>query len=142
MKIRNSLASDAARIADLATQLGYPSTPEEIIHRLAAVAQDGSHVVFVAEDAEGAVVGWADVFELRVMAHDAVAELAGLVVDSAQRSSGIGKELLLAAEDWARVRGLPKLVLRSNVIRGEAHHFYEREGYERLKTQHVFMKKL
>jgi len=46
------------------------------------------------------------------------------------------------AEQWARARGLPWLVVRSNVTRESAHPFYESLGYSRRKTQHVYRKAL
>ena len=34
------------------------------------------------------------------------------------------------------------LLVRSNVTRPESHPFYERLGYERIKTQHSYRKTL
>ena len=139
--IRDASLADAARIADLATQLGYPSSTEQVLARLRALPQDGTHAVYVAENDAG-VVGWVQVFELLPVAHDRVAEVAGLVVDASCRASGVGKHLMGAAENWARERGLDTVVLRSNVIREAAHKFYENLGYTRIKTQHAFRKVL
>ena len=139
--IRDASLADAARIADLATQLGYPSTTEQVLARLRTLPQDGTHAVYVAENAAG-VVGWVHVFALYPVAHDCVAEIAGLVVDASCRASGVGKHLMDAAENWARERGLDTVVLRSNVIREAAHKFYENLGYTRIKTQHAFRKVL
>jgi GNAT superfamily N-acetyltransferase len=79
---------------------------------------------------------------LLVTEQDPVAEIAGLVVDAEWRGSGVGKLLMQRAEDWARANGLRMVVLRSNVIRSEAHAFYESIGYTRFKTQHAFRKQL
>ena len=68
------------------------------------------------------------------------ANIGGLVVDEAHRSSGVGAELLAAAEAWARERAATKMVVRSRVTREGAHRFYEREGYVLVKTSHVFEK--
>jgi GNAT superfamily N-acetyltransferase len=40
----------------------------------------------------------------------------------------VGKALLDAAKDWARVRGATHLELDSAETRTDAHRFYEREG--------------
>jgi GNAT superfamily N-acetyltransferase len=48
--------------------------------------------------------------------------------------------LTAAAEKRAAASGCTTIRLRSNVIRGDAHRFYERLGYERLKTQYAFRK--
>ena len=34
------------------------------------------------------------------------------------------------------------IVVRSNVVRPESHPFYEKIGYERKKTQHVYARSL
>jgi hypothetical protein len=34
------------------------------------------------------------------------------------------------------------MVVRSRIVRERAHRFYEREGYELVKTSHVFEKPL
>jgi GNAT superfamily N-acetyltransferase len=65
-----------------------------------------------------------------------------LVVDADARRSGAGRSLVAAAERWGAARGLPQIAVRSNVVRAEAHPFYERLGYERWKTQHAYRKPL
>ena len=141
LTVREAALADAARIADLATQLGYPSTTEQVLARLRTLPQDGTHAVYVAENDAG-VIGWVHVFELLPVCHNRVAEVAGLVVDASCRASGVGKRLMDAAENWAREKGLDTVVLRSNVIREAAHKFYENLGYTRIKTQHAFRKVL
>ena len=141
LTVREAAFADAARISELATQLGYPSTTEQVLARLRTLPQDGTHAVYVAENAAG-VIGWVHVFALLPVCHDRVAEVAGLVVDASCRASGVGKRLMDAAENWARKKGLDTVVLRSNVIREAAHKFYESLGYTRVKTQHAFRKVL
>jgi GNAT superfamily N-acetyltransferase len=71
-----------------------------------------------------------------------MAEIFGLVVAQGRRASGVGRRLVEAVEQWARGRGLTDISVRSNVVRPESHSFYERIGYPRLKTQHVYRKRL
>jgi GNAT superfamily N-acetyltransferase len=66
----------------------------------------------------------------------------GLVVDARRRRQGIGQQLLAAVEQWAQSRGLPHVTVRSNIVRADSHPFYERQGYTRHKTQHVYRKAL
>jgi len=73
---------------------------------------------------------------------DLYAEVGSLVVDQDQRGQGIGKALMDKAEAWARQCGITEVRLRSNVIRKEAHQFYEALGYERIKSQFTFRKAL
>jgi len=129
-------------MAELAGQLSYPSTAEEIARRLEGMEGSGEHAVFVAQGPNGEIVGWIAVFIYRCVETDARAEVSGLVVDERQRSLGIGQHLLERAERWAREKGCKAIGLRSNVIRGRAHVFYERQGYQHFKTQKSFRKVL
>lgn len=133
---------DSAAAARLATQLGYPSTAEQIERRFQALSGSEDARVFVAEDPEGNAVGWVHVFGRRLLESDADAEVGGLVVDEQFRGRGIGKELMASAEAWARERGYGVVSVRSNVIRTEAHEFYRRLGYEILKSQFKLRKRL
>ena len=138
--IREASLSDASRIAELSGQLSYPTEQAAVERSMRVLPQDGSHVVFVAEDGAGRVVGWAHVYALHFVGSDMRAEVAGLVVDESCRRSGVGIALMARVEDWAREKGLPAVTLRSNVIREPAHKFYEKLGYTRIKTQHAFRK--
>jgi len=141
-KIRRARKEDAAALADLAGQLGYPSTKAQIESRLERVFPDPAHAVFVAEAPDGKIAGWVHIFGYHVLEADPRAEVAGLVVDAAQRGSGIGRLLMQHAEQWAREQGYTAVTLRSNIVRHEAHVFYQRIGYAMPKTQHVFRKEL
>ena len=141
-KIRAAQAPDHARMAELAGQLSYPSTPEEIAHRLQGLQRTAEAAVFVAELGGGEIAGWIAVFVYRTVEADARAEVSGLVVDERFRSQQVGEHLLARAEEWARGNGCQAIALRSNVIRDRAHKFYERHGYAHIKTQKAFRKQL
>ncbi|MGC8947058.1 MAG: GNAT family N-acetyltransferase, partial [Anaerolineae bacterium] len=139
--IRPAHPEDAPTLAALAGQLGYPTTPEEMMTRLQALAEDNYHAVFVAEQ-EGAVVGWIHVYLCLQVIAEREAEIGGLVVDEARRSRGIGTRLVREAEAWAQAHGCTALVVRSNVVREQAHAFYRRRGFQEVKLQRVFYKPL
>ena len=71
--IRTAVESDAAALAALSVQLGYPSSPAEILDRLRDIRARGDGQVLVAE-------------------------IVGLVVDERLRGRGIGVNLVAAAE--------------------------------------------
>lgn len=142
LKIRRAKNADAPRLAELAGQLGYPTTPAQLRERLRRIQPASQHAVFVAESANDGVIGWLHVSRQPLLEVEIRAEVNTLVVAEGQRSLGAGARLLAAAEDWARKRGCKGMSVRSNVIRERAHKFYERNGYEHYKTQKSFRKPL
>jgi GNAT superfamily N-acetyltransferase len=139
---RRARVSDALRLAELAGQLGYPTSAAEITKRLRKLKPASKNALFVAESPGAGVVGWTHVSVTHLGEVGTRAELNGLIVAEGQRSLGAGARLLEAAEDWARKHGCPSMSVRSNVIRERAHKFYERQGYEHYKTQKAFRKPL
>lgn len=141
-KIRRARQSDAARIAALAGQLGYPTTERVMSARLREVLKAKNEVCFVAENEEEGVIGWVHVSVSPLLEVERRAEVNGLVVDERVRSRGAGGKLLEAAETWARKRKCRGMSVRSNVLRERAHGFYLKNGYEHYKTQKAFRKSL
>ncbi len=140
--VRPGRMADAPAIAELCGQLGYPSTPEQLAARLGRLLPQGGHAVFVAEAEDGRVCGFAHVFGYHVVESDPRAEVSGLVVDQAHRGQGVGKRLMQRVEDWARQQSYAVVSLRSNVVREQAHVFYQGLGYHCHKTQKSFRKEL
>jgi len=134
--VRPAREADAAILARLATELGYPAEADDMPSRLARLVGAG-HAVLVAER-QGEVVGWIQVGATPVLVESPVARILGLVVARDHRGGGVGRALVAAAEAWAADQGFDRLGVTSNIVRGEAHGFYERLGYVRRKTQHVF----
>ncbi len=137
MTIRPARTDDHAALAELAGELGYPSSTEQVAARLRAIDRSGNGAVLVAED-DARVVAWLHVFASERLETDTFAEIGGLVVASTARGRGVGERLVHAAAEWARERTLTTLRVRSNVIRHDAHRFYERLGFTRTKDQAVF----
>jgi GNAT superfamily N-acetyltransferase len=138
--IRCAAPGDAAHISPLCRQLGYPASEDVVRRRLARIVHEEEHAFYVAEGTGGAVVGWVHVYVSPLIVADRQAGLGGLVVDEGYRQRGVGRRLMQEAESWARERGCWALHLSSNVVRGRAHMFYEKLGYEKVKRQLVFRK--
>jgi GNAT superfamily N-acetyltransferase len=134
-------AADVPVVAELAGQLGYPSSAADIEHRFRALATRDTDAVLVAADGP-AVIGWIHVSLVASLAVSDTALIGGLVVDEAHRSGRIGAALVEAAEGWARDQGATMITVSSRVTRERAHRFYLREGYAHLKTSHIFSKSL
>jgi GNAT superfamily N-acetyltransferase len=138
VEIRPAGAADVTGLGRLLEQLGYPASLDEIRSRLAALHCDSA--VLVAAD-QGVPIGFVAVAVTEDFIVGRRATILGLVVADGSRSAGVGAELLAAAENWAFDRAAAVVAVRSNVIRDRAHGFYERNGYRRVKSQHVFEKR-
>ena len=142
VRVRTAGAADADAVADLSTQLGYPTTGPEVAGRLRLLLSSPEQAVLVAEDSDGAVVGWLHACVHHFIGGEPYAEIAGLVVHERHRGGGIGRLLMTEAERWAARRGLKTVNVRSRVERALAHRFYEDLGYGCVKQQQVFRKTL
>jgi GNAT superfamily N-acetyltransferase len=139
--LRRAESRDAADVAHLATQLGYPTDEGAMRARLEAAQQSGGRDVIVAER-DGRVRGWIEIVIIESLASDPYSEIHGLIVDEEERGGGLGTRLVAAAESWALQRGMNRMRVRSNVARERTRTFYEKHGYVATKTSYVFDKML
>jgi ribosomal protein S18 acetylase RimI-like enzyme len=142
LTIRSAVPGDAPDLAILSGALGYPVVDETLAQRLRNLLTRAEDIVLVAEVAPSRIVGWLHGAEQELLESGRRCEILGLVVDGRYRGQGVGRQLVDAVEEWAAKRGLEHVVVRSNVVRTEAHPFYERLGYMRAKTQHAYRKQL
>jgi len=137
--LRRALAGDAAALAALAGELGYPTEPAELGWRLESLPSDDEVWVALVEDE---VVGWIHCAVRRSLLVEPSIEIRGIVVGEKWRHRGIGRSLMELAERLAAERGLSAVRLRSGAQRDGAHAFYRALGYRELKTQRVFIRDL
>jgi len=142
IRIHAPRMKDAAALARLSTQLGYPVAPEQVVARLQGILRDPNAAVFVAELASGGVFGFVHLMHQQTLECDPRVEVAALVVDEDCRGQGVGRALMARAEAWARERGCRFVNLRSKMSRAAAHTFYASLGYEHYKSQKAFHKEL
>lgn len=140
-EIRLATVEDAAEIARLSAELGYPSTPEEVASRLTALLPLATHFVAVAEGADF-LLGWIAAERRLILEYGERAEIVGLVVSEGARRNGVGRALVSAAERWAVSQEVEVISVRSNIARSESHPFYESIGYSLAKTQRYYAKRL
>jgi len=131
---------DFEALAALAGQLGYPSTASQVSERMAAMPV-GEHRVWLAR-VDGRVLGWIHAYVARHVVIDPLVEIGGLVVSEDARGQGVGPQLLDATYAWARELGCAQVGVHSNVVRADAHRFYEREGFTLEKRQGVFTRRV
>src|SRR5271169_3432517 len=87
--IRKVRATDAPRLAELSTQLGYPVDTREMAGRLKLVLREKKAACFVADEKSVGVVGWIHVSTLPLVEVPARAEVNGLVADEKTRSRAL-----------------------------------------------------
>jgi len=130
MRVRTAMPGDAAEIASLITLLGYPCTLEDALARMQAVADEPEQALLVA-DRDGDLCGLLGLDLMYYLPLGArTCRITALVVATAHRGEGVGKELLQAAETWARQSGAARVEVTSAAHRNEAHAFYRACGYE------------
>jgi GNAT superfamily N-acetyltransferase len=130
VEIRVAQRRDAASVAALLGELGYPSTAAQAAERLERITADPSTWMIVAEvGSELAGLGALHVQNL-VERDEPGCQVAALVVGPGFRRRGIGELLMEALEDEARRRGGKVMALNTAHRRADAHAFYEALGYE------------
>ncbi|WP_246211015.1 GNAT family N-acetyltransferase [Vogesella oryzae] len=140
--MRPALPADAAALAALSTELGYPADSSTLAARLAVLlAAPEQHFVHVVEQHDK-VRGWIHGYIRPLLESATCVEIGGLVVAADSRSQGLGAHLLQACEQWAASHGIAELTVRSAEQRLDAHRFYQRHGYRHIKTQLTLRKQL
>ena len=142
LKIRTIHASDAAIVAELSAELGYPASAALITERIALLRDQTTHRLLVAERVPNSVIGWVYVYGVQPFQADRYAEIGGLVVGTHARRTGAGRALMQSAEAWAHEQGYASMRLRSGMHRPEAHLFYEAIGYGKVRESMLFRKVL
>jgi ribosomal protein S18 acetylase RimI-like enzyme len=129
MTVRHATLADADPLADLMTELGYPTTAAQMTARLAAILADGDYRTFIASDgptiagAIGTRTGPLYEFD------EPYGQIMVLVIAVGYRRRGVGRLLLEAAEAFFSERRARFAVVTSANRRSDAHAFYEKYGY-------------
>jgi GNAT superfamily N-acetyltransferase len=127
--IRSARPDDAADVARLLGQLGYPSTPDQVLRRLSRLDAGDAHLVLVCEFA-GRLIGLVTAWAGDCIHRDGpIGRVTALIVADGQRQRGTGSDLLARAEAWLRRRGATVAIVNAQLTRAEAHRFYESRGY-------------
>jgi GNAT superfamily N-acetyltransferase len=138
LNIREANKSDAAVLAKLSGELGYPITTVDMESRFDKLFTNLDNGIYVAE--LDSIVGWIHVAVIQSLESNPFVEICGLVVAESYRGTGIGTQLVARAESWAQEKGYNHIRVRTNVLREETRKFYNQVGFQSKKTQEVFDK--
>jgi GNAT superfamily N-acetyltransferase len=127
--IRGADFEDAEALAELMSQLGYPTREDEMAARLRLILPCSDYLVAVAVREGHAVGVVAALMGLSIELNGRYGRVTALSVAEGQRGQGIGALLLAHAESWLRVHTAAACIVNCSTRRADAHRFYEREGY-------------
>jgi GNAT superfamily N-acetyltransferase len=121
---------DAARLAVLLTQLGYPTEEPEVVARLTYWFDDPASVL-IGTDVDGELAGVVALHVTPLLeVTGKLARIVALVVDERYRGKGFGRSLVEAAEDRAEELGCLRMEVTSSRRRDDAHRLYRSLGYD------------
>ena len=130
MEVRHATAADSSALAYLMTELGYPTSTEEMATRMEAIRDRPDYATFVA-DANGVIAGMVGVsVSPSFYRSDLHGAIVALVVSSEFRGCGIGALLVDRGEQWLRETGAKRATVNPSAHREDAHRLYTRLGYE------------
>ena len=131
ISIRKAQLGDAPKLAALMCELSYKTTSSEMRRRLKSILNHTHYRTLVAES-DNQVCGM--IGTVTHMSHehnDRSGKIIALVVSRKQRRSGVGHDLVAAAEKDFAKRKVTRVTLTTRFERKEAHKFYETLGYSR-----------
>jgi GNAT superfamily N-acetyltransferase len=135
--IRAMQREDSVIVNALSAQLGYVCTVEETLERVIYLHKSEHDYLLVALWGNE-VAGWIHAFKTTRIEAGNYTEIAALIIDEKYRGKQIGEQLVNAIKQWSQDQGYRKLVVRSNVLRNRAHHFYLTCGFTETKEHKVF----
>ena len=139
--IRKIEFKDACELCKICSEeMGYECAPALVKSKIEKL-DSKREAVFVAEE-ESQLLGFIHVERYDVLYFESMANILGLAVKKDFQKQGLGKALLLAAENWAQENGIHLMRLNSGINRTDAHGFYEHLGYVSEKEQKRFVKRL
>lgn len=133
--IRAAESKDIPALKTLFLQLGYQTETAILAQR---ITEPQSMMHTLVAEAENTVCGVVVInFILPVHENRLWALISALVIEESSRGSGIGHQLLHAAERLARDKQCAHIELSSSENRTRAHQFYETNGYKEVRKRFV-----
>ena len=123
------------------SELGHTATSALIKQRIEELSRDDHYYIMVFEDDDTRqVLGFIQAEKYTLLYGENGWNIIALAVERKAQGNGIGKLLLLSLENFATELGYTFIRLNSNIVRTDAHGFYEHLGYHCDKSQKRFIK--
>jgi GNAT superfamily N-acetyltransferase len=142
INIREYVPSDLESLTALMTDLGSPSSVEDMEKRMKLIESNPYYSTFVAI-INDKVVGMAGVrLNITYTSNKLKTQISSLVTKKEYQGQGIGRALINYIEEWCRSQGSDFLYLTSGIKeeRLSAHEFYKKVGFE--ITGYRFVKRI
>ena len=131
LHLRDATRRDAQVVADLLSELGYPSPVDVMADRLEAFVRSGEVAILALDDSRA--LGFVTIHVTPVLHRPTgVGRITALIVTENARGLQVGRALVEEAERRLAARGCALIEVTSNQNRTPAHAFYERLGYEKI----------
>lgn len=142
--IRVIQQKDAETIKNICeSELGHKTTVILLRQRIEELANNDHYYIMVFEDDQThQILGFIQAEKYILLYGGNGWNIIALAVETNAQGRGIGKQLLLSLEKHAEELGYTFIRLNSNVVRTEAHAFYQHLGYQCDKTQKRFIKQI
>ncbi len=146
MIVRPAVAADRPAWAAMRHRLWDDFDPAELDAEIADLESSGTpYVTLIAEAEDGRLVGFAEVSVRSVVdgcPPGPAGYLEGIWVEPEWRRHGIAKDLLAAAEGWARDRGLACFGSDALIDNETSHAWHRAAGFEEGVRLVIFHKPL
>ena len=142
--IRNIRTEDAQALARICkTALNHETDTLTIEQRIQELSLNDSYYIAVYEDDhDRQVLGFIQAERYNLLYAGNGWNIIALAVDPEAQRQGVGKKLLKALEEKASDDQYTFIRLNCNIVRKEAHAFYQNMGYICDKTQKRFIKQI
>jgi GNAT superfamily N-acetyltransferase len=129
--IRDATPADAAQVAALLGELGYPTKEAQARTRIETLTTRDDYTVRVFAEGE-TLLGVASLqVHPGLEIDEPIGLITALVVTDKARRHGIGRALIDDLVAFARRRGCARVNVGSGLHRADAHAFYESIGFAR-----------
>lgn len=141
--VRKAELADAPSLNQLSREeLGYSVELAVTEEQLSKLLTHPEHVILVAEQADGQVVGYLHACAYQALFSQPYLNIMGLAVSHQVQGQGYGRQLIEALETIGRRDGYEGIRLNSGISREAAHQFYRALGYTQRDDQKRFYKLL